>query len=126
RKDAAAALVAARDRLPGMLGTVAELVAVETGYEAAVEAALGAAADAVAVRSLADAAGAIALLKDQDGGRAGLLVAGTDADVSAVVGTPPGARAALDVISAPTEIRSALARLLAATVVVDDAAVAQE
>ncbi|MGN6474005.1 MAG: chromosome segregation protein SMC, partial [Mycobacteriales bacterium] len=126
RKDAAGALVAARDRLPGVLGTVAELVEVETGYEAAVAAALGAAADAVAVRSLADAAAAIALLKDQDGGRAGLLVAAADTEPAAPADAPAGARAAHDVISAPAEIRAALARLLASTVVVDDAGRAQE
>ncbi|HWC34783.1 MAG TPA: chromosome segregation protein SMC [Mycobacteriales bacterium] len=124
RKDAAGALIAARDRLPGLLGTVAELVAVEGGFEAAIAAALGAAADAVAVRSLADAAAAIVLLKDQDGGRAGLLVA-TDADAPVPGPQPAGTRSALDVITAPAEIRSALARLLATTVVVDDAAAAE-
>jgi chromosome segregation protein len=124
RKDAAAALLDARDRLPGLLGTVAELVQVEAGYEAAVAAALGTAADAVAVRSLADAAAAITLLKEQDGGRAGLLV-GSASDPVPANAALAGARAALDVITAPTEIRAALARLLAATVVVDDAATAQ-
>jgi chromosome segregation protein len=123
RKDAAAALLGARDQLSGLLGTVAEIVAVESGYEAAVAAALGAAADAVAVRSLADAAAAIALLKEQDGGRAGLLIAGTGE--VAPVAVPPGARAALDVITAPSDVRAALARLLSSTVVVDDAESAQ-
>jgi chromosome segregation protein len=124
RKDAAASLLAARDRLPGLLGTVAELVEVDAGYEAAIAAALGRAADAVAVRSLADAAAAIALLKEQDGGRAGLLVAGGEG--LAPASTPAGARAAVDVVTAPGEIRHALARLLADTVVVDDPAVAQQ
>jgi chromosome segregation protein len=123
RKDAAAALLGARDQLSGLLGTVAEIVAVESGYEAAVAAALGAAADAVAVRSLADAAAAIALLKEQDGGRAGLLIAGTGE--VAPVAVPSGARAALDVITAPSDVRAALARLLSSTVVVDDAESAQ-
>jgi chromosome segregation protein len=123
RKDAAAALLGARDKLPGLLGRVAELVEVEAGYEAAVAAALGAAADAVAVRSLADAAAAIVLLREQDGGRAGLLVAGAGAQQSTAV--PAGARAALDAITAPDAVRSALAVLLASTVVVDDADSAQ-
>jgi chromosome segregation protein len=124
RKDAAAALLEARDRLPGLLGTVAELIEVEAGYEAAVAAALGASADAVAVRSLADAAAAIVLLKEQDGGRAGLLVAGAGADPGAAP-APAGTRAVLDVVTAPGDVRSALARLAAATVVVDDADTAQ-
>ncbi|HVS67394.1 MAG TPA: chromosome segregation protein SMC [Mycobacteriales bacterium] len=124
RKDAAGALVGSRDRLPGLLGTVAELVAVEAGYEAAIAAALGTAADAVAVRSLADAAAAIMLLKDQDGGRAGLLVA-TEVPAPGLPAPPAGARPAVEVITAPDEIRSALARLLAGTVVVADIETAQ-
>ncbi|HVT20181.1 MAG TPA: chromosome segregation protein SMC [Mycobacteriales bacterium] len=123
RKDAAAALLAARDRIAGLLGTVAELVEVEAGYEAAVAAALGAAADAVAVRSLGDAAAAIVLLKEHDGGRAGLLVASPDSSPSAA--DIAGGRAALDVVNAPAEVRAALARLLSGTVVVDDADSAQ-
>jgi len=74
RKDGSAALVAARGALPGVLGTVADLVGVRAGFETAIAAALGSAADAVAVRSLADAAAAINLLRRDDAGRAGLLV----------------------------------------------------
>jgi chromosome segregation protein len=48
RKDGTAALLAASDRVSGVLGSVAALVRVEPGYEAAVAAALGTAADAVA------------------------------------------------------------------------------
>src|SRR5207248_8206396 len=44
RKDGHGALLAARDRLPGVLGTVAEVVQVAAGWESAVAAALGAAA----------------------------------------------------------------------------------
>ncbi|MDO5500859.1 MAG: AAA family ATPase, partial [Propionibacteriaceae bacterium] len=49
RKDASAALLAATDRMSGLLGSVAALVDVEHGFETAVAAALGSAADAVAV-----------------------------------------------------------------------------
>jgi chromosome segregation protein len=125
RKDGAGALVAARDRLNGVLGTVADLVRVEAGYEAAIAAALGAAADAVAVRSLADAAAAIVLLKSEDGGRAGLLVGGVVAPVSGTRELPDGARAALDVVQADVTLRGALASLLDAAVVVNDADAAQ-
>jgi chromosome segregation protein len=126
RKDGAGALMAARDRLPGLLGSVAELVTVEAGYEAAVAAALGTAADAVAVQTLADAAAAVALLRSEDWGRAGMLVASASPPAG---DTPPAvapdARSAIDVVSAPEVLRGALARLLAATVVVEDAAAAQ-
>ncbi|MFC3999571.1 chromosome segregation SMC family protein, partial [Nocardiopsis sediminis] len=49
RKDGTGALLAAGDRLPGLLGSLAELIEVEPGHETAVAAALGAASDAVAV-----------------------------------------------------------------------------
>ncbi len=49
RKDGAGAVLAAGSRVPGVLGTVAALLTVETGHEAALAAALGVIADAVAV-----------------------------------------------------------------------------
>ena len=49
RKDGAGALLAATDPVSGLLGSVAALLSVRTGYETAVAAALGSAADAVAV-----------------------------------------------------------------------------
>ncbi len=83
RKDGAGALLAAGDRLPGLLGSVAALVTVEPGFEGALAAALGAVADAVAVESAADATSALHLLKADDAGRAGLLVAANRADAAA-------------------------------------------
>src|SRR6185312_5888574 len=74
RKDGAGALLAAGTRLPGLLGSVAALLTVRPGHEAALAAALGGIADAVAVSSPADAAEALRLLKTDDGGRAGLLI----------------------------------------------------
>ena len=76
RKDASAALLAASDRLDGLLGSVAALVSVHAGYETAIAAALGAAADAVAVAGLDAAVVAFDHLKAEDLGRAGLLLAG--------------------------------------------------
>ena len=76
RKDGAGTVLAAGDRLSGVLGSVAALLTVETGYETAVAAALGSAADAVAVRDVGAAEAAIRLLKDDDAGRVGLLVGG--------------------------------------------------
>ncbi|MEU3726581.1 AAA family ATPase, partial [Streptomyces sp. NPDC031705] len=75
RKDGTGALLAARERLAGLLGPAAERVAVAPGYEVAVAAALGAAADAVAVASAGAAAGAIRHLRDADAGRATFLIA---------------------------------------------------
>ncbi|MFE2292223.1 chromosome segregation SMC family protein [Streptomyces sp. NPDC059452] len=76
RKDGTGALLGARDHLTGLLGPAAELLTVEPGYEIPVAAALGAAADAVAVRDPAAAAAAIRLLRDRDAGRAAMLLAG--------------------------------------------------
>ncbi|HST66095.1 MAG TPA: AAA family ATPase, partial [Mycobacteriales bacterium] len=71
RKDGAGALLAAGTRLPGLLGSVAALLTVRPGHEAALAAALGGIADAVAVGSPDDAATALELLKTDDAGRAG-------------------------------------------------------
>ncbi|MFI6146359.1 AAA family ATPase [Streptomyces sp. NPDC051109] len=74
RKDGTGALLAARERLAGLLGPAAERLSVTPGYEVAVAAALGAAADALAVTSPGAAAAAIRHLRDADAGRATLLI----------------------------------------------------
>ena len=84
RKDGAGALLAAGTRLPGLLGSVAALLTVRPGHEAALAAALGGIADAVAVSSPDDAAAALRLLKTDDAGRAGLLVGAASADLGRV------------------------------------------
>ncbi|MZG03537.1 AAA family ATPase [Streptomyces sp. SID5614] len=76
RKDGTGALLGARDRPAGLLGPAAELLTVEPGYEIPVAAALGAAADAVAVTDPATAAAAIRLLRERDAGRAAMLLGG--------------------------------------------------
>ncbi|WP_327234286.1 AAA family ATPase [Streptomyces sp. NBC_01317] len=83
RKDGSGALLAARDQLTGLLGPAAELLTVTPGHEIAVAAALGAAADAIAVSSPGAAATAIRLLRAQDAGRASLLLAGPSGGVPA-------------------------------------------
>ncbi|MFJ2147272.1 AAA family ATPase [Streptomyces microflavus] len=85
RKDGTGALLGARDRLAGLLGPAAELLTVEPGYEVPVAAALGTAADAVAVADPATAADAIRLLRERDAGRAAMLL-------GAVAGDAPEAR----------------------------------
>ncbi|MFF3803014.1 AAA family ATPase [Streptomyces sp. NPDC002032] len=74
RKDGTGALLAARERLAGVLGPAAERVTVVAGYEVAVAAALGAAADALAVASPGSAADAIRHLREADAGRATFLI----------------------------------------------------
>lgn len=74
RKDGTGVLLASKDSLSGLLGPAAELLTVAPGHEVAVAAALGAAADAVAVTDPATAANAIRLLRKQDAGRAALLL----------------------------------------------------
>ncbi|MFI7235046.1 chromosome segregation SMC family protein [Streptomyces cyaneofuscatus] len=92
RKDGTGALLGARDRLAGLLGPAAELLTVRPGYEVPVAAALGAAADAVAVKDPATAAEAIRLLREQDAGRAAMLLGGGAAEdvESAGAGHVPG------------------------------------
>ncbi len=120
RKDGAGALLAASDALSGLLGSVAALVNVRSGYEAAVASALGAAADAVAVTDADTAVEAINHLKTDDLGRAGLLLGGGAADRSGWPDLPGGTSYAADVVDCPAEVRPALTRLLHKTAVVDD------
>ncbi|MFB7009332.1 MULTISPECIES: AAA family ATPase [unclassified Streptomyces] len=81
RKDGTGVLLGAQDHLAGLLGPAAELLTVVPGHEVAVAAALGAAADAVAVTDPATAAEAIRLLRKQDAGRAAMLLGGVRAGV---------------------------------------------
>jgi chromosome segregation protein len=119
-KDGAGALLAAGDSVSGVLGSVAALLTVQHGYEAAVAAALGAAADAVAVPDLDAAIGAIEHLKRGDLGRAGLMLGGRDAGEPAWPALPGSARYLVDVVEAPDTLRPALLWLLRKTAVVED------
>ncbi|MGW7051032.1 AAA family ATPase [Streptomyces sp. NPDC054887] len=90
RKDGTGALLAARPALAGLLGPAADLLSVAPGFEVPVAAALGAAADAIAVRDPATAAEAIRLLRKQDAGRAVLLLSGPGDDADAGAEAGPG------------------------------------
>ncbi|SDL43922.1 condensin subunit Smc [Lentzea albidocapillata subsp. violacea] len=120
RKDGAGALLASD--VPGLLGSVAALLTVEPGYEVALAAALGPIADAVAVSSGDGALAALKLLKEKDGGRAGVLIGspGSTVDTSRWGNLPHGARWAIDVVHAPEALRPALARALDRLAVVGD------
>jgi chromosome segregation protein len=122
RKDGTGALLAASARVSGLLGSVAAVVEVEHGYEQAVAAALGTAADAVAVSSVDDAVAALALLKSDDAGRAGFVIGSTrqvDVLPSNLPALPAGARWVRDLVSGPAAFRSALAALTHRVAVVD-------
>ncbi len=137
RKDGSGALLAARERLTGLLGPAAELLSVAPGFEVPVAAAFGAAADAIAVSTPASAAEAIRLLRKQDGGRAALLLAGApdagdgDGNAGAAAGradgtpvdVPPDTRRdgpprAAELVRGPAELMPAVRRLLRDVVVV--------
>ncbi|MFI1757580.1 chromosome segregation protein SMC [Streptomyces sp. NPDC020571] len=117
RKDGTGALLAAKDRLTGLLGPAAGLLTVTPGHEAALATAFGAAADALAVTSPAAAADAIRLLRKQDAGRAALLLAGAPDDVphETRVDGPPYAA---DLVRGPADLMPAVRRLLRGIVVV--------
>ncbi|MFI2634700.1 chromosome segregation protein SMC [Streptomyces collinus] len=125
RKDGTGILLAAKDRLSGLLGPAAELLTVTPGHEVAVAAAFGAAADAIAVTSPASAADAIRLLRKQDGGRATLLLAGDDAlrgagncATSHDAAAAAGHTSAADLVRGPSDLMPAVRRLLDGIVVV--------
>ncbi|GAA1975751.1 chromosome segregation protein SMC [Kitasatospora viridis] len=121
RKDGTGALLAAGDRLPGLLGPAAGLLTVTPGEETALAAALGAAADAVAVADLPAAAEALRLLRAEDAGRAALLVAGAPAEPAGEPGPLlAGARWAVALVDGPAELLPAVRTLLARTAVVAD------
>lgn len=123
RKDGAGALLGSD--LPGVLGSVASLLAVRSGYETAVAAALGTASDAVVVESAERAVGAIEHLKTEDLGRAGLLLGGSPEETGGWPSLPAGAAYAVDVVECQPVLRPAVTRLLDRVVVVEDLAAAQ-
>ena len=134
RKDGAAALLAAKDDSHQISGSVASLLHIEPGHEAAIAAALGWASDALVVGSLDGARRALRTLRADDAGRAGMLVGELGAaDDRASPPTPPspltlstpptlpsGTRWAREVISGPGELLAAVGRLLERVALVAD------
>ncbi|MCT2594289.1 chromosome segregation protein SMC [Streptomyces sp. N2-109] len=104
RKDGTGALLDARDRLSGVLGPAAELLKVQPGFEVPVAAALGAAADALAVEDPGTAAEALRLLRKNDAGRAALLL-GTAEARDAAAPEAAGTTGATDATRAPDTTR---------------------
>ncbi|WP_131787423.1 AAA family ATPase [Protofrankia symbiont of Coriaria ruscifolia] len=123
----------------GILGRLAAWLSVEPGAEAAVAAVLGPAADAVAVAGTDDVSAAFEWLRAVDAGRASLVVAAEipadgpapDAVTDPVKALPPDARGggvpACDLVRvSDPRYAAGVARMLAATLVVDDLAAAVE
>ncbi len=149
-KDGATALLAATgkepggaDRPVGIIGRLATLLSVETGAEIAVAAALGQAADALAVSSAQDAISGLEWLRRNDSGRAALVVARDDAAVDPApdaaaggavaaparsgVGGRPGVVPVVDLVHVQDPAAAAaVRRLLWGIVVVDDLPAALE
>ncbi|GAB2475403.1 coiled-coil domain-containing protein [Jatrophihabitans fulvus] len=123
RKDGTDSVLAAGDRLPGVRGSLADAITVRPGYEAAIAAALGPAADAVAVDSVDTARSALEFLREQDAGRAGFIRADVSGTATrADVDLPDGAVWADDLVEAGPGLDAALAALLCRTVVADNLA----
>jgi chromosome segregation protein len=140
-RNGSAALLSEDHQLSGLIGAVASALSVRPGYEAAVTAALGPAAEALAVEDVTSALQAIEMLKQRDLGQASMLLRGP-ADSSAdrpggrhsappvtveEVGEiadggelPPGATFAVDVVSVSEGLAPTVHLLLAGTVIVDD------
>ncbi|RMI34705.1 chromosome segregation protein SMC, partial [Streptomyces triticirhizae] len=121
RKDGTGALLTAGEALTGVLGPAAELLTVTPGYEVQVAAALGAAAEAVAVAGPAEAVEALRLLRKRDAGRAALLVGDAAEPERPAAGEPAPAPWcwALDLVRGPDALLPAVRRLLRDVVVVD-------
>lgn len=122
RKDGAAWLVRNHGSA-GLFGSVAQLVKVRSGYEPALAAVLGPAADALAANDSGAAGRAVAALKHADGGRAALVLGDWPApNEPERAALPSEARWALDLVEMPPRLRGAITAMLADVVVVDDLA----
>ncbi|HEX4255985.1 MAG TPA: chromosome segregation protein SMC, partial [Streptosporangiaceae bacterium] len=125
--DASADLLATNGRFSGVIGPFAEAITVEEGAQAAIAAALGAAANSVAVTDLNAAIAILTVLRESGAGTAGLVIAGHP-DVGHSVASrsrsrsdrpdlPAGASYALDLVQASEELRPAVTQLLGGVVV---------
>ncbi|HEY5855088.1 MAG TPA: chromosome segregation protein SMC [Aldersonia sp.] len=99
---------------------LAELVTVEPGFESAVAAAMGPAADAVAVDSRHAAQDAVAALVDADAGRAAVVFPGASVSGASRGALPGSARWLVDVLDCAADWRPAVVALLDGIAVVDD------
>ncbi|NKS34591.1 chromosome segregation protein SMC [Rhodococcus hoagii] len=110
----------------GLTGPVAELIRVDAGYEAAVAAVMGPAADAIAAESAAAAAAAVQALRAADGGRAAILHTAEHSDVAPRPDLPGSATWIADNVHCPESLRAAVDALLDRVAVVDSLDAATE
>jgi chromosome segregation protein len=121
-RDGGAALV--RDsRGISILGSIASLIRIDAGWEAATASALGSLADAIVVRDLNSAVSALTTLRSENLGQADVLV--HDGNSATSLAVPQGLTPLLQHIHT-SEIDDLLTSLLATTVVANDARAAQD
>jgi chromosome segregation protein len=121
--DATAAVLADPGRFHGVLGPFAARLAVADGYETAIAAALGAAAEAVTVDGLESAVDVLAAIHAADAGTVGLVIAGPAASGESRRPVLAGsARWAPELVTAPDELAGAVRELLSDVVVTADLA----
>jgi chromosome segregation protein len=109
----------------GLFGSIANLLKVRPGYEVAVAAVLGAAADAVAAETFGAARSAVDALKESDGGRAAIVLGDWPQQSASPPGPPPdGALWAVDLVDAPHRLQGAVTAMLSSVAVVRDLAAA--
>ena len=104
----------------GLFGSVANLVKVRPGYEAAIAAVMGAAADAVAAENFGAARSAVAALKASDGGRAAIVLGDWPVHEPPAALPPEGALWATDLVDMPSRLRGAITAMLSGVAVVRD------
>src|SRR6185312_586715 len=105
----------------GLFGSIADLLKVRSGYEAAVAAVLGAAADALAAENFGAARSAVAALKQSDGGRAAIVLSDWQHHATAPTEQLPyGVAWAVHLVEAPARLQGAIAAMLSGVAVVSD------
>ena len=117
-QDDAGAWITAESGVSGLLGPLAGLVRVEPGFERAVEAGLGALAEAVVVRGFAQSLDALQAVRSQQRGRADFLIA-EGAPRTNYGDLPAGARPLVSLLSGEPAILDALAHVVGPVMVVD-------
>ena len=120
-RDGGAALIR-EPRGVNILGSIASLISVDSGWEAATAAALGTLSDAVVVRDLSSAVTALTTLRSENLGQADVLVYEPGAHTS--TSAPSHLTSLLSHVRS-NEITELLAQLLGHVVVADDARAAE-
>jgi chromosome segregation protein len=109
----------------GLFGSIANLLKVRPGYETAIAAVMGAAADAVAAENSGAARSAVDALKASDGGRAAIVLGDWPQSTASHPGpAPEGVLWAVDLVDAPYRLQGAITAMLSGVAVVRDLAAA--